>query len=203
MNEPKTLLQMAGLEPRPAPWDQGLLVLIDCQNEYLTGALPLVGVEAALDQCAELLTQARRAGAPVIHIHHVGRVGGPFDPEAERGAICDAINPEVNEIKVAKTLPNAFADTDLSAVLDASRRKNLVVCGFMTHMCVSATVRSALDHGYATTLVGAACATRDLPDGAGGVVKAADLHRAELAALSDRFCGVVADAATLARQAGQ
>jgi len=203
MNEPKTLLQMAGLEPRPAPWNQSLLILIDCQNEYLTGALPLVGVEAALDQCALLLDQARQADAPIIHVHHVGRVGGPFDPEAERGAICDTVDPSAGETRVAKTLPNAFADTDLQTVLEESGRKNLVVGGFMTHLCISATVRTTLDHGYTTTLVGAACATRDLPDGAGGVVKAADLHRAELAALSDRFCGVVADAASLARQASR
>jgi len=203
MDEPKTLLQMAGLEPRPAPWNQSLLVLIDCQNEYMTGALPLVGVEKALDQCASLLGQARQAGAPIIHARHVGRVGGPFDPEAERGAICDAVAPSTEETTVTKTLPNAFADTELQTVLEESGRQNLVVGGFMTHMCVSATVRAALDHGYTTTLVGAACATRDLPDGAGGVVKAADLHRAELAALSDRFCGVVAGAATLARQVSQ
>jgi len=199
MNVPKTLLQMAGLEPQPAPWDQSQLVLIDCQNEYLTGALPLTGVEAALDQCASLLAQARQAGAPIIHVRHVGRVGGPFDPEAERGAICDAAAPSEGETTVTKTLPNAFADTDLQAVLEDSGRKNLVVGGFMTHMCVSATVRAALDHGYTTTLVGGACATRDLPDGAGGVIKAADLHRAELAALSDRFCGVVSSATSLAQ----
>jgi HJR/Mrr/RecB family endonuclease len=31
------------------------------------------------------------------------------------------------------------------------------------------------------------CATRDLSDGSGGVVAAADVHRMELAALRDRF----------------
>jgi nicotinamidase-related amidase len=58
----------------------------------------------------------------------------------------------------------------------------------MTHMCVSATARAALDLGYQSTVLSDATATRDLPDPAGnGVVAAADLHRAELAALSDRF----------------
>jgi nicotinamidase-related amidase len=51
-------------------------------------------------------------------------------------------------------------------------------------------VRSALDRGIACTVLGSACATRDLPDGKGGVVKAEALHRAELAALSDRFCPI-------------
>ncbi len=67
----------------------------------------------------------------------------------------------------------------------------------MTHMCVSSTVRAALDFGYRCTVVAGACATRDLPDGAGGVVPAPVLHRAELAALSDRFATVVADSAAL------
>jgi hypothetical protein len=35
-----------------------------------------------------------------------------------------------------------------------------------------------------------ACATRDLPDGQGGVVAAADIHRIELVALADRFATI-------------
>jgi nicotinamidase-related amidase len=65
-------------------------------------------------------------------------------------------------------------------------------------MCVSSTVRAALDLGYGCTVVAKACATRDLPDGHGGVVAAAELHRAELVALGDRFAVVVDGAADLA-----
>jgi len=64
---------------------------------------------------------------------------------------------------VKKTLPNAFAGTDLAERIAAAGRGKLVVIGFMTHMCVDATTRSALDHGLATTVVAAACASRDLP----------------------------------------
>ena len=67
----------------------------------------------------------------------------------------------------------------------------------MTHMCVSSTVRAALDLGYRCSVVAGACATRDLPDGAGGVIAANQLQRAELAALADRFATVLADAAAL------
>ena len=67
----------------------------------------------------------------------------------------------------------------------------------MTHMCISSSVRAATDLGFGATVVGNACATRDLPDGAGGVVSAQELHRASLAALSDRFAIVVPDAAAL------
>jgi nicotinamidase-related amidase len=54
-------------------------------------------------------------------------------------------------------------------------------------MCVSSTARAALDLGYRTTIVAAASATRDLPDGLGGVVPAATVHKVALVELSDRF----------------
>lgn len=60
----------------------------------------------------------------------------------------------------------------------------------MTHMCVSSTARAALDLGYATTVAADAAATRDLPNPAGGVIKADVLHQASLAALADRFAVV-------------
>ena len=94
---------------------------------------------------------------------------------------------------MVKHLPNAFAGTDLDATIRATGRKELIVAGFQTHMCVSSTVRAALDLGWRTTVVDAASATRDLPDGNGGVVPAAALHRATLAALADRFAVVVKD----------
>lgn len=194
---PKTLLQLAGADLAPAAWDESALVLIDCQNEYVSGAVPLHGVKAALAQCAELLAKARANGTPVIHIRHKGQPGGAFDWEQPRGAICDAVAAGTDETVIAKTLPNSFAGTELDATLKATGRAKLIVAGFMTHMCVSATVRAALDHGYFSTVVDAACATRDLPDGQGGVVGAAELHRAELAALADRFCVIAPDAQAL------
>lgn len=75
--------------------------------------------------------------------------------------------------------------------------KNEFVVGYMTHMCVSSTVRAALDRGYRTTVVANATATRDLPDGSGGAVSAQDVQRASLAALADRFAAVVKTAKEL------
>ena len=197
MTRPKTLLEMAGASPDPASWAETALVLIDCQNEYVEGPLQLRGVQAALEEAARLLAAARAAGAPVIYIRHQGKAGGAFDWDQPRGAICEVVAPATAEPVIGKALPNAFAGTDLDAVLKDTDRAHITVGGFMTHMCVSATVRSGLDHGYGATVVANACATRDLPDGLAGVIKARDLHRAELAALADRFCVVVPDAAAI------
>ncbi|HEM47052.1 MAG TPA: cysteine hydrolase [Alphaproteobacteria bacterium] len=194
---PKTLLQMAGADLDPSTLSESVLVVIDAQNEYRSGGIPLPGVDAAVGEIAALLRRARAAGTPVVHVQHRGRPGGAFDVEAERGRIMDEVAPSAGEPVVLKPLPNAFAGTDLGERLAATGRKQLIVTGFMTHMCVSSTARAALDHGYRVTIPAAACATRDLPAPDGGIVKAADLHRAALAGLADRFAIVARDAAAV------
>jgi nicotinamidase-related amidase len=188
----KTLLQMSGADLTPPKLADTAVVIIDAQREYVDGALPLPGVAAALDHIEGLLAAARKSGAPVVHVRHKGRAGGlfDFDKPAYRPA------PQAAEIAgepvVDKALPNGFAGTNLKEVLDATGKKRLVIAGFMTHMCISSTARAAIDLGFGTVVVADACATRDLPRppagaSAGGVISAADLHDAELAALADRF----------------
>ena len=82
MSEAKTLLQLAGANLAPAKLSEAAVVIIDAQDEYVSGKLPLDGVGAALDRIATLLKAAREAGAPVIHIAQRGRPGGLFDPDA-------------------------------------------------------------------------------------------------------------------------
>lgn len=188
MNAPKTLLQMAGASNEPAPLSESVVVIIDAQNEYVEGRLPLTGVDPALDQIAQLLQAARAAGAPVIHVVHRGRAGGLFDPLGKMFQIHPKAAPAAGEKIIEKELPNAFAKTALHLALQATERKSLVLAGFMTHMCVSATARAALDHGWKTTVAGDAAATRDLPDPMGGEpIPAPMLHRAALAEIADRF----------------
>jgi nicotinamidase-related amidase len=191
MSNAKTLLQMAGVNPVPANLGAAALVIVDAQNEYVTGNLPLDGVNAALDTIAALLKAARNAGAPVIHVVQRGRPGGLFDPDTDAFRIAPQAAALPGETIVEKGLPNSFAKTNLQAVLAATGRKSLMIAGFMTHMCVSATARSALDHGYSTTVIADAVATRSLPDPLGGAdIPAAQLHRAALAELADRFATV-------------
>ena len=192
---PQTILQMSGAALHPAPLDRAALVLIDHQREYVDGALPLSGMGAAIDAAADLLSLARQHGVPVFHVLHHGKPGGAaFDPTGPGVAVIGTLAPADGEAVVIKSLPNSFAGTDLHARLQATGRPELIIAGFMTHGCVSATARAAIDLGYRVTVVAAACATRDLPHVAGGTLAAADLHRATLAALADRVAVVVADA---------
>jgi len=195
-----TMLQMAGAAPTPATMANGVLVIIDAQREYTDGLLPLTGVGAAVEALALLLEKARKALAPIVHIRHKGATTGKaFNPTLSGFEIVKELTPRDNETVIDKALPNAFTGTELAKHLQASGRKNLIVGGFMTHMCVSATVRSATDHGYMSTVAADTVATRDLPDATGGATVAADdINRITLTALSDRFAWVVPKAAGIA-----
>jgi nicotinamidase-related amidase len=192
-----TLLQLAGADLSFPKLGAACLVLIDLQNEYLTGPLALPGADAAIANAACLLARARNEGAKIFHVAHRGRPGGLFDRGAARGGIVPAVAPLPDEPVIEKALPNAFAGTDLQARLAATARNNIILAGMMTHMCVSSTARAALDLGFRITIDAAACATRDLPDGRGGIIPAATVHDVALAELSDRFALIARDQAAL------
>ncbi|MDE5440799.1 isochorismatase family protein [Bradyrhizobium sp. CSA207] len=187
MTAPKTLLELAGADLNPPKLGESCLVLIDIQNEYRAGPLALPDAETAIAAAVRLLGRARQSGAAIFHVAHKGRAGSLFDREAERGAIVASLAPLASEPVIEKALPNSFAGTDLQTRLAATGRNDIVLVGFMTHMCVSSTARAALDLGLRTTIAADACATRDLPDGRGGTLAARIIHEVALAELSDRF----------------
>ena len=187
MTAPNTLLQLAGADLHPAKVRDAALVLIDFQNEYLAGPIAVSSAAPAIASAAKLLAAARRDRAPVLHIAHRGARGGLFDRAAERGQIVAALVPQPGETVVEKGLPNAFAGTDLQALLAETGRRNVILAGFMTHMCVSSTARAAIDLGLRVTIDASACGTRSLPDGRGGAISAEIVHDVALAELADRF----------------
>ena len=194
--DPFTLRSVSGLPTSPGLLSESTLLIIDAQVEYTGGALELAGVDAAIDELVAVLTRARSAGCPIVHVAHLGAPGGAFDPDAG-GRIVDVVAPVDGETVVTKNLPNAFAGTDLAENLRSRGDRPLVIGGFMTHMCVSATARAATDLGFDSVVLSDATATRALPSASGsGTVPAAALHEAALAALADRF-SVVAPAAAL------
>lgn len=186
-----TLRTLSGLPDTPADWSQAALVLVDCQNTYRDGVMRLEGVEAALEEARVLLERARALGRPVIHIQHDAGVGSPYDIRAHIGAIAAPVTPRAGEPVIVKQYPNAFIGTELEARLHAADVKQLVIAGFMTHMCINSTARGAFNLGFAPTVVSRATATRALPLPDGGVVPAEQLQQASLAAMADLFAVVV------------
>ncbi|BCI83196.1 isochorismatase [Mycolicibacterium sp. TY66] len=192
-----TLRELSSLPVEPVRLADSALVLIDCQNTYTQGVMELEGVQDALDETAALLDRARTAGIPVIHIQHDDGPGSLYDIGGESGAIVDRVAPRGDEPVIVKQFPNSFVQTDLDERLKALGASNLVLAGFMTHMCVNSTARGAFSLGYAPTVVAAATATRTLAGPDGQAVPAAALQAASLTELSDLFAVVVTDGAAI------
>ncbi|MFJ8919682.1 cysteine hydrolase family protein [Streptomyces sp. NPDC102415] len=184
-----TLRRLNGLDDTPARLADSTLVLIDYQNTYTTGVMELDGWQPALDAAAELLARARREGTKVIHVINDGGEGTPYDIRAEIGRIHPRVAPADGEPVVVKQTPNAFAGTDLDRHVDAAGHSDLVVAGFMTHMCVTFTAQGAFLRGNRPTVVADACATRTLPV-LGTELPAEQVHSAALATIADLW-GVV------------
>jgi nicotinamidase-related amidase len=155
---------MAGVSPAPPPLSESTVVVIDAQREYTDGKLPLTNVQPALAEIGKLLRRARALQIPVIHIVHQGKPGGAFGPDTPGFEVASPATPAPGEAVVSKSLPNAFASTDLASRLAALKKPNVVLVGFMTHLCVEATARASIDLGFKATVIASATATRPLPD---------------------------------------
>lgn len=197
MSEPSTTLrELTGMPTAPASLTGSALIMIDLQNTYTRGVMALEGVEPAIEEAAKLLERARAAGTTIVHVQHEAGAGSPYDTNDEIGAIVDAVAPKPGEHRVVKNFPSSFVNTDLEEYLRGAGVTDLVLAGFMTHMCVNSTARSAFNLGFSPTVVAATTATRALP-GPDGTVPAQALQAASLAALSDMFAVVVPDSAAV------
>jgi nicotinamidase-related amidase len=193
-----TLRRLMGLPTDPVGVNESALIMVDLQNTYTHGVMRLEGVEAAVDRAALLLARFRSAGRPVIHIVHDAGVGSPYDLTADVGQIIANVAPLAGEAVIAKNYPSSFEKTDLDAQLKALDISNIVLAGFMTHMCINSTARAGFNLGYSPTIIASTTATRALPVVGGGDVPAQSVHQSALAAVADLFALVVPDVADLA-----
>ncbi|MFE3113076.1 isochorismatase family protein [Kitasatospora indigofera] len=193
-----TLRDVIGLDNRLPQLAGSTLVLIDFQETYRGGVMALEGAERALAAGARLLAAARAAGAPVVHVVNDGGAGTPYDIRARVGAISAEVAPAEGEPVVVKRFPDAFHGTELEKTLRAlGAGSELVLAGFMTHMCVAFTAHGAFTAGYRPTVVAEATTTRALAAPDGTVLAAAVLQNAALATVADLFGPVAATVADL------
>jgi nicotinamidase-related amidase len=197
MNHP-TIRTMAGASaPQAIAANSTALLVIDFQNEYFSGRMPIPDGMAALRNTQRLVAHADRAGMPVFHIQHVTPAGSPiFAEDGDTVPFHSGLQPAPHHAVVQKSQVSAFQGTDLDQRLKAAGIKTLIVSGLMTHMCVTGAARDAVPLGYAVIVPHDACATRDL-DGPAGLVPHAELHRAALAAIADAFGDVLSTSQVL------
>ncbi len=192
MSQLKTIRDIAGLGDASTAISDSALVIIDAQNTYCEGIMKLEGMEKALQECRVLLDRFRKAGRPVFHIRHDAGHGSPYDINNPIGQIVDLLSPAKGEPVITKNYLNAFAGTELETLVKKAETKNLILVGFMSHMCVNSTARGAFSLGLNSTVVASATATRALPyKVTGEFISASVLNALALAALGDLPTAIV------------
>ncbi|MFB8022385.1 isochorismatase family protein [Streptomyces rubiginosohelvolus] len=184
-----TLRELNGFDATPATLTGSTLILVDFQNTYTRGVMELDGWQPSLEAAADLLARAREAGTKVVHVINDGGEGTPYDIRAEIGQIHPAVAPAAGEPVVVKQAPNAFHGTDLGEHVPEGQ--DVIIAGWMTHMCVAFTAQGAFLRGNRPTVVADACATRSLPV-LGSDLNAAQVHDGALATIGDLYGVVVA-----------
>jgi nicotinamidase-related amidase len=172
---------------------QQALIVVDIQNDYFpNGKWPLVGADAAADNAARIIKATRDAGHLVVHIRHeFTRDDAPFfTPGSEGAQLHPKVMNRADEQVVLKHFINSFRETELKAILDQHDIDDLVIVGSMSHMCIDALTRAAVDFGYTATVIHDACASRDLEFN-GLTVPAAHVHAAFMSALGFGYASVV------------
>jgi nicotinamidase-related amidase len=198
MASAQTLLEKLGAPTIVPRLEDSAVVIIDAQREYLDGNLPLVGIQAALQEIERLLARARQKNVPIFHIQHLAPNGAAlFAADSKNVDFIESVRPTKSEPVVVKHLPNSFAGTNLDVQLRATGKTNVILAGFMTHMCVGATARGAQENGFIATVIDSACATRDLPGAGDDVIPAATIHSSNLASLSDLIALIAPDVSSL------
>ena len=131
------------------------LLVIDVQKDVVANAVKTPEVIANINS---LISNARTSNVPVIWVQH-------SDDYLVKGStgwdIVDELKPLPDDVRIYKTQPSSFAETDLQAQLESLGTKSLIITGAQTDYCVNATSNAGVELGYQVTLVSDAHTTED------------------------------------------
>jgi nicotinamidase-related amidase len=171
---------------------QRALVVIDVQNEYFTGNLPIAYPprDASLANINAAIAAARAAGIPVIAVQHSSPETSPL---FARGTHAWELHPELgaHDHLVEKAKASSFHGTNLNELL--ADIDTVAIAGYMTQNCDESTARDAFHLGYAVEFLADATGTVPLANAA-GAMSAEDVHRGVLTVMQSNFAAVVTTA---------
>ncbi len=164
------------------------LLVIDFQNEYFEGKMPIPDGAKALANAKRLIERADADGIRIYHVQHITPAGSPvFAEDSETSKFHRNIQPAPDHTVVRKSSVSVFPTTDLDQRLKQAGVDTLVIAGLMTHACVAGAARDAVPLGYNVIVANDACATRELDINDGETISHHALHRAALATIDDTF----------------
>lgn len=195
-----TIRAMSGAKPvQQLRRNATALLVIDFQNEYFTGRMPIADGLRAAAQTKRLLAWADQHAMPVFQIQHIAPEGAAtFAKDGKTVAFHPEMQPRPRDKVVQKTTVSVFASTDIAQQLRSAGVRTLVIAGLMTHACVAGAARDAGPQGFDVVVSSDATATRSIRRENGDTVSHDSLHRAALAEIEDTFGDVLTTSQILA-----
>ena len=145
------------------------LLVIDVQNEYFDGALPISYPIGHLENILQVMDRAAEHHVPTVVIRH--HQPDPNSPIFQKGSQMWQLHPEVEsrprDILIDKQLPGSFTDTPLAEWLAKHQIETISIAGYMTHMCCDTTARQAFHRGYKVEFLNDATGTLSVENAAG------------------------------------
>jgi nicotinamidase-related amidase len=134
------------------------LLIIDVQQALCSGKYQCFDIHRVIDTINPLSTRAREAGVRVVLIQHEEK-DSPLAYSAEGWQLADGLLTTEQDLRVRKTTPDSFYQTELGKLLPSEDFERLIICGLQTDYCINATVRQAHQRGYDVVLVADAHST--------------------------------------------
>jgi nicotinamidase-related amidase len=169
------------------------LIVIDVQNEYDGGGLPIEHppFSQSIENIAKAMDGATAAGIKIVVVKQMAPETSPiFAKGSHGGDLHPLVKARPYDHVVEKALPSAFAGTDLDAWLRANGITTLTVIGYMTQNCDLSTIIQAAHTGF--TVEALSDATGAVPySNRAGSASAEEMHRVVMVILQARFAAVV------------
>ncbi len=168
------------------------LIVIDVQNDYVDGALPIEypDVHHSLFNIGRAIDAARAAMIPVIVVQHSSPSNSPIFAKHTRGwELHEVVRARARDHYVEKSSPSAFVGTGLASWLKHHQIDVLTIVGYMTHNCDDSTIKQATQEGFAVEFLADAAGALSYENRA-GKASAEELHRVFSVVLQSRFAAV-------------
>jgi nicotinamidase-related amidase len=186
--------------PDGVSYPRRALVVIDVQNEYVSGALPIAHppLTISLPNIAAAIDAATAAGVPVVLVQHIDEADSPVFAAGSVGAeLHEVVVSRPRDLVLTKQTVSCFASTDLGERLDDLGVDTVTIAGFMTQHCDESTARDAADRGLIVEVLSDATGTLPLSTPS-GTISAQELHETSLLVLHSGFAAVVPTALWIA-----
>lgn len=136
------------------------MLIIDVQRIICVGEYAAFEIDRVIAAINGLSERAREAGVPVVLIQHE-EAEEYFRFGSEGWQLAEDLLVADSDIRIRKTTPDSFHQTELQQVLQGLGVQRLIICGLQTDYCVDTTVRRALGLGYEVALAEDAHSTLD------------------------------------------